>query len=215
MTIAKYSIWQALELTMRLAVRANEEVRILASRAQAAAKGDPGERGADGKPGKLPEVRAWSEGVHYEGGVVTHGGATWQALRDTGNRPPHEDWVCLAAMGRSGADGRSLTVRGTYSEEITDYRALDVVALNGVTFVSRRDDPGECPGDGWQLMSMHGRPGKPGDRGLQGLRGERGLPGEPVRGLTVDGDGILTLTNGDGSTVICDLYPLLDRLGRR
>src|SRR5262249_24248710 len=99
-------------------------------------KGDPGERGLEGPIGKLPIPKAWTEGVHYEGDVVTHAGALWQATRDTGREPrPHAehcglaDWICLAAAGR---DARSPTVRGTYEPEAT-YGALDVVALDGAT----------------------------------------------------------------------------------
>lgn len=173
---------------------------------EAGPKGDPG------APGKLPVVRAWADEVHYEASVVTHEGALWQAVRDTGRAPPHEDWICLAAPGRDGADGRSFTIRGTHSPE-AEYKALDVVALNGASFAARMDDPGPCPGDGWQLMASQGKPGRPGERGV-GMKGDPGPPGPPVRGFSVDGDGVLTLRNGDGSTVACDLYPLLDRLGR-
>jgi hypothetical protein len=63
---------------------------------------EKGPKGDDGPPGKLPTVRAWANEVHYEGIVVTHAGATWQALRDTGREPPHEDWTCLAAPGDNG-----------------------------------------------------------------------------------------------------------------
>ena len=76
--------------------------------------------------------------------------ATYQARCDTVHEPPHDDWACLATAGRDGVDGRSMRVRGTYrAGEV--YAALDVVALNGCSFIARRDDPGECPGDGWQF----------------------------------------------------------------
>ena len=46
-------------------------------------------RKATGPAGKLPLVRVYQpEAVHYEGDVVVHSGATWQALRDTGRAPP-------------------------------------------------------------------------------------------------------------------------------
>ena len=57
---------------------------------------------------------------------------------------------------------------------------MNIVALNGSSFIARADNPGPCPGDGWQLIASAGRPGKPGpkgDRGEAGARGERGLPG--------------------------------------
>jgi len=166
--------------------------------------GKDGERGAAGAPGKLPLIRGWTDRVHYEGDVVTHGGATYQAMRDTAKEPPHDDWICVAAAGN---DGRSFTIRGTYSES-EEYRALDVVAMNGASFAARRDAPGQCPGDGWQLIAAQGKRGQPGERGV-GLRGE---PGPTVARMDVDGEGLLTITNADGSTVQCDLYDVLSKL---
>jgi hypothetical protein len=120
----------------------------------------------------LPKVKAWTEGdVHYEADVVTHNGATWQALRDTGRKPGEADWIMLA---RAGLDAQPFNVRGTFSETIADYKKFDVVALNGSSFVARSDKPGACPGPGWQLIASAGRPGKPGPKGE---RGEKGLPG--------------------------------------
>lgn len=164
----------------------------------------------DGKPGMLPLVKAWTDSVHYQGEAVTHDGATWQAVRDTGRAPPHEDWICLAKAGRDGEDGedgRSFTVRGTWGDAVT-YRALDVVALNGAAFVARKDEPGPCPGDGWQIIAMQGRPGKPGLRSTV-----EGPPGPAVVDMKVNGEGLLTLINADETKVTCDLYPLLSRLG--
>jgi hypothetical protein len=176
--------------------------------------GPAGERGPEGAPGKLPIVRAWTDGVHYEGAVVTHDGALWQAYRDTGRAPPHDDWQCLVPAPRDGADGRSMTVRGTWSDAET-YRALDVVALNGASFAARHDDPGVCPGAGWQMVARQGASGKPGDRGLPGPAGPPGLPGAPVAALDADAEGRLTITNADGSTVTGDLYPLLSKIAHR
>ena len=112
--------------------------------------------------------------------------------------------------GRWGEDGRSLNIRETWSADEA-YSALDVVALNGASFVARRDDPGVCPGDGWQLIASQGKRGTPGERGPVG-KGERGLPGPTAIALDIDEAGLLTLTNADGSKVSCDLYPLLVRL---
>ena len=178
-------------------------------------KGDQGERGERGPEGSLPIVRTWSDGIHYEGVVVSHAGATWQASKDTGRAPPHDDWICLARAGADGIDGRSFTIRGTY-DATASYAALDVVALNGASFAARRDDPGACPGDGWQLIAAQGKAGKPGERGIagpKGDKGERGLPGASVVALEIDGNGMLTLRNADGSVVRCDLYPVLVKAG--
>ncbi len=173
--------------------------------------GKAGEPGREGPPGKLPVVKGWIDAVHREGEVVVHGGATYQAMRDTGKAPPHADWGCIAASGRNGADGRSIAIRGTHSAD-AEYSALDLVALNGGSFVARRDNPGPCPGEGWQLVASQGKTGKPGERGAAG-RGDAGLPGQPIVDAHVDGMGLLTLVNGDGSEVTCDLYPLLSKIG--
>jgi hypothetical protein len=177
------------------------------------APGRDGERGADGAPGKLPVVREWRDEVHYASAVVTHDGGLWQAQRDTGRAPPHDDWICLAAPGRDGMDGRSIMPRGTWSEAET-YERLDVAMVNGASFVALRDAPGPCPGDGWQLWAAQGKRGHPGERGPPGGKGDRGPPGPALRDAATDAEGVVTLTNGDGSAVTLDLYPLLSRIAR-
>lgn len=170
----------------------------------------PAERGEPGPMGALPIVEEWQDRVHYQGSVVGFRGALYQARRDTGKAPDHDDWSCIVRAGRDGLDGRSFAVRGTWSPDAT-YEKLDVVALNGAAFVARRDEPGPCPGDGWQMIAMQGKPGKPGPKGDTGM-GLRGLPGPAAKSLAVSDDGSLTLTNADGSTVVCDLYPILSKL---
>lgn len=178
-------------------------------------RGVPGERGDPGPPGpagSLPIVKIWQEGVHYANEVVTFDGSTFQAVRDTGRAPPHDDWRPLARAGRDGSDGRSFNVRGTYSES-ESYSGLDMVALNGASFVARYDSPGTCPGEGWQLMAAQGKRGPPGPIGDRGAPGEPGPPGPAVTAMAISEDGLLTLSNADGSVVQCDLYPLLSRIG--
>lgn len=175
--------------------------------------GTDGLDGAPGAPGRLPMARAWRDAVHYEADVVTYGGGLYQAIRDTGREPPHEDWICLAAPGRDGAEGRSMVVRGTWTDGEA-YHRLDVVALNGGAFVARRDDPGACPGDGWQMIAAQGKRGPNGEPGRQGVQGLQGKPGASVASLDVDGDGLLRLTNGDGTVATLDLYPLLSRIAQ-
>ena len=140
--------------------------------------GDPGkdgERGDDGDPGEVRAVKAYAEGeVHYRGELVTHNGATYQAREDSAHAPPHDTWRCIAAAGK---DAAQFTIRGTYSEAET-YRRLDIVALNGSSFIARADPPGVCPGDGWQLIASAGRPGRPGPRGERGETGTIGQAGE-------------------------------------
>jgi Collagen triple helix repeat (20 copies) len=147
--------------------------------------GERGERGLKGDQGLLPEVRIWKpETVYYACEVVTHEGTLWQAVRDTGQMPGHKDWICLAL---SGKDGISPVVRGTYNS-VMAYSKLDIVALNGGSFISRVDNPGACPGSDWQLLTSPGKtgkPGEPGPRGEQGLKGDKGLRGD--KGATIVG----------------------------
>jgi hypothetical protein len=139
--------------------------------------GPSGPRGEQGPAGKLPLVKLWMpETVYYAGDVVAYDGGTFQAKRDTGQPPSHADWRCLATAGR---DGGSMTVRGTF-DETQEYRRLDVVALNGGSFIALKDAPGPCPGPGWQLLASQGK------RGVAGARGERGPKGDPgLSGVTI------------------------------
>jgi len=143
-------------------------------------KGDKGETGDRGAPGLLPIVKLYAPGaVHYAAQVVAHGGGLWQATKDTGQTPPHDDWLCLA---RGGRDGASPGVRGTYSER-EKYRALDIVAFNKGSFVARKDNPGPIPGDDWQLLVAHGTKG---EKGVQGPRGDRGPAGPGITRWLID-----------------------------
>jgi hypothetical protein len=139
--------------------------------------GEPGPRGEPGAPGKIERLYGYVEdAVHYRGDIVTHRGSTYQAQSDTAREPPHEDWICVARAGVDGKDGRdgcSPNVRGTFKAG-ESYQALDIVALNGGSFVARRDDPGDCPGEGWQLTSTPGKRGHPGPRGERGPAGPAG-----------------------------------------
>jgi hypothetical protein len=179
--------------------------------------GAPGPAGERGPAGFLAEVRGWEDRIHYAGAVAAHDGSTWQAVRDTGKAPPHDDWICIAARGadgadgRDGVDGRGFAIRGTWLEA-GEYQRMDVVAMNGASFVAKRDAPGPCPGDGWQLLSSQGKRGQTGERGERGATGPRGEPGPAVIRIDVDGEGMLTVLNADGTTVQCDLYPVLSKL---
>lgn len=175
-------------------------------------KGERGQKGEPGRNGTLPIVEVWkADQIHYEGSVVTHDGGTWQARCDTGRAPPHEDWACLARSGRDGMDGASFKICGTW-DVTKQYGALNVAILNGGAFVAKKDNPGPCPGDDWQIMASQGKQGKPGEKGATGPRGERGDPGVSVIGMSVDDEGLVTLLRSDGSILTCDFYPLLSRM---
>jgi hypothetical protein len=165
-------------------------------------RGEQGPCGEAGPPGKIANIQAYVEdAIHYRGDVVAHLGGTFQAKCDTAKAPPHADWACIAAAGR---DARMPKVCGTYREGET-YKYLDIVALNGGSFVARADDPGPCPGVGWQLLVSAGRAGKPGPKGEHGEpgpRGERGPAGPSVLSGEIDRESYtMKLIMSDGSEV--------------
>lgn len=173
-------------------------------------RGETGQRGADGAPGKLSIVREWAARVHYEGDCVAHNGSTYQAVRATGGEPPGQDWVLIAAKGE---DARPLRIRGTFDAS-AQYGANDIVALNGSSFVALRDAPGECPGEGWQLVASAGRrgqKGQDGERGERGLKGEQGARGASIIAGSFDADTMrMTFVDDEGGTVEVDMYSLAE-----
>jgi hypothetical protein len=153
-----------------------------------------------------PRVHAYVEGeVRYQGQLVTHEGSTYQALCDTGRAPPDEGhWICVAA---GGLDGLSFRVRGTYQPGEA-YSRLDVVALNGGSFVARRNHANACPGDDWQSLCFQG---KKGPVGPQGDRGERGSPGPSIKGCELEAERYtLILNQSDGTSVRINLRPFFE-----
>ena len=121
--------------------------------------------GPPGPPGKMSPVKIWQpDTVFYEGEIATHRGATYQASRDTAKGPWTEDWALLAA---AGAPGKAPVVRGTYDPSV-EYDQLDVVALDGSSFIALCDQPGPCPGANWQLVASCGCSGLMGERGEHG-----------------------------------------------
>jgi hypothetical protein len=172
--------------------------------------GAAGAAGPPGPPGKLSIAKQFEpDKVNYEGDVVVHNGATYQALRDTGHDVSHADWICLAKAGRDGRDGSTPKVRGTYDVH-ERYAKLDIVALDGAAFIAKHDDPGICPGDGWQMMSRQGKAGRPGCPGERGPRGEKGDAGPPavvpqLIGAKVDEKYNLIRVLSDGSKEVLPL----------
>jgi hypothetical protein len=113
-----------------------------------------------------------------------HQGSSWQATRDTAQAPPHRDWIGLAFRGIDGVDGATPEPRGLWKADGV-YHRLDIVTLNGSSFLARKEEPGTCPGPDWQLLVSQGKRGEAGEsitgpRGERGERGERGLEGEPA-----------------------------------
>jgi hypothetical protein len=193
------------------------EIRQKGMELRPGASGPPGPPGPPGSPGKLPLAKSWEPGrVFYSGDVVVHGGATYQCLRDTGRSVTHaDDWICLARAGRDGLDGITPDIRGTYVVN-EEYKRLDIVAMDGAAFIARYDDPGLCPGEGWQLMSRQGKPGRRGEDGAVGPRGERGEEGLPavvpkfVRS-EIDENYNLIILRSDDSREIIPLRPAFER----
>jgi hypothetical protein len=167
--------------------------------------GEQGPPGKDGKDGKLPIVREWTNRVHYEGDVVRHNGATYQALADTGSEPPNGDWGELASRG---TDGRGFVLRGTY-DAAAEYKQHDIVMINRNSFAAKYDAPGGCPGDGWQLFGPSGQRGKEGPPGAKGADGRS----VSIASLEADADAmVLRITDSLGKTFSLDLEPIADRI---
>ena len=83
-------------------------------------------------------------------------------------------------------------VRSTFQPG-TNYVRGDVVVLDGGSFLARKDDPGTCPGVGWQLMA------KQGQRGIAGPKGERGRDAPKIDKWIVDrGNYTVTPVYSDG-----------------
>src|SRR5215831_6831707 len=137
----------------------------------------PGPQGPPGPPGKLQRAMNMLPSVFITKATSSPMMARFGRRAVTlCMRRRTSDWVCLA---RAGRDGLTPTIRGTYDAYGT-YNKLDIVASDGAAFVATRDDPGLCPGNGWQLVSRPGKPGRRGENGAVGPRGERGEEGAPA-----------------------------------
>jgi hypothetical protein len=76
---------------------------------------------------RLPLVKTWEpDAVHYTSDVVVHEGSVYQARKDTGKEPGHQDWILLARAGRDGCDGLSPNVCGAFNAH-EKYKRLDIV----------------------------------------------------------------------------------------
>src|SRR5262249_61805526 len=79
------------------------------------------------------------------------------------------------------AEAVSHRIRGTFDPK-ANYSSSDVVACNGASFIARRDNPGVCPGAGWQMIAAQGK------RGIAGEKGEPGRDAPRIIGWGVDRD---------------------------
>src|SRR5215831_16289798 len=70
-------------------------------------------------------------------------------------------------------------IRGTYNPH-AKYSVNDVVAKEGGSFIARKNNPGPCPGDDWQLLARQGA------RGIAGPPGGRGPSGRSIVSWKVD-----------------------------
>jgi len=169
-----------------------------------------GAPGPAGPPGKLEIVKDHVEGqVYYERDLVVAGdGALYQAERDTAATPPHIDWRCITRAGRDGKDALNFRIEGTF-DRAAKYHRLSIVTLNGSCFVARHDDPGPCPGEGWQLLASAGKRGQPGPKGERGERGSMGpLATAPrIASSEIDAEYNLNLRYTDGSRDTIPLRP--------
>jgi len=191
----RYTLWQALAVALGLGTRALDEVRAL--------------KNAGPPPARFPEAKAWAEGVHYAGDVVTDAGATWQALRDTAQLPGEGDWLLIAAAGVPGQNGRDAPVGEVYGKYdlAKTYAKFDLVAHDGGEWRARKDNPGPLPGPGWALSAVQGKTGRPGEKGD---RGPAGPPGARIARLSVDGYQ-LAVNLSDGTMLTADLRPMFER----
>lgn len=169
------------------------------------ADGARGEQGPVGPPGLFVPPRPYKAGaITYRGELVYHEGSTFAALVDTPATPPHADFQPVAYRGRDAYPGRAL---GLFDPTRTDYRAMDVVSLNGSEWRAITDNPGPCPGEGW-MLGAKGSKGKPGDKGDKGDRGPPGPAGDGF--VHVDRiEHTLVFSRADGSAVTIDLGTLI------
>lgn len=209
-----------------LMVRVRGTERDIESRLASIKDGSPGEPGPPGRPGDrgadadMDLVRSM---VNEAVAVAIAALPPAPAGKDADPEQIAEAVAAEVAKippAPAGKDADMDVVRSTIEDLVaaipadrTDYAALDVVALNGAAFVAKNNEPGACPGEGWQMIAAQGKRGAPGPRG-DGVKGDRGDPGPAVAAMDVDGEGLLKIRNADGSTIECDLYPLLSQLVR-
>jgi hypothetical protein len=58
---------------------------------------------------------------------------------------------------------KGLEFRGPLDSQAT-YTKNNVVMVNGSSFIAVKDNPGQCPGDGWKLLAAAGKRGRDADQ---------------------------------------------------
>jgi integrin beta 3 len=203
----QYTLTDAMGVCLAMCRRCLDEVRALArlpgppgQEGKRGLKGDKGESGARGEPGKQgPAGRDGAPGEPGRQGVPGPAG-------ERGQRGPEGECGPPGPVGPPAYPGRAC---GLYDAQ-TEYRALDVVTLNGSEWRARCDKPGPLPGDDWLLGAKKGEPGRPGPSGPQGERGEPGPAGIDVAAIELE-DWSLVFTLSDGVVKVCDLRPIFER----
>ena len=76
-------------------------------------------------------------------------------------------------------------MRGTFDAK-ANYAALDIVAADGGAFIARKNNPGACPGEGWQMIARQGHRGVAGAKGERGFPGPKGDAGATIRSWNID-----------------------------
>jgi hypothetical protein len=167
------------------------------------------------QPSPLPVVKQWVPNTAaLAGEMFAHHGAMWQAKANTGQEPQEgSNWLCVSASGATVSPADSLRTRGLYRKEGV-YKELDVVVSNGSSFIAKCDNPGPCPGEGWQVSALVGKRGETGDRGLPGPKADIAALEKALRigSWEADDDYVVTPTHANGqSGATLNLRPLFEK----
>ena len=166
-------------------------------------RGEKGDAGPQGKPGRdaarivdvvkdgAALVFQLSDGGKFEVPGPLNGLRGEQGEQgEPGKEGPQGKDGAPGMRGLPGEPGAEVSPQGLY-DATKAYHRLDLVTLDGGSFISIKDRPGPCPGDGWRQIVQRGKTGKPGERGPSGPAGPAGRPGK-------DGVGIDTVVEKDG-----------------
>lgn len=148
-----------------------------------------GRDGADGAPGE--PGRDGQDGRDLESLEVTQSGATIELAFQIGEtRSIYEIELPAGPAGADGKDAYPGQALGLFDPK-REYRALDVVSLNGSEWRAKHDNPGELPGPGWMLSASRGKRGEKGEPGEAGRAGA-----ELVAAYVRDGELVLLCEGG-------------------